>query len=276
MGAKRKGCAEGYRYGFNGKENDNEVKGNGNSVDFGARIYDPRLGRFLSLDPRIRDFPDLSPFAFAANIPIRYVDVDGEGPGDRVKAALSFFGKGIIYSQDAKLNSGELRTGSSAQALKYLDCSEFVCRVLKADGITAKVEAKTSGELSKYLSNTDKFTHSDKAQVGDIAVWGEWTVDKDKDGNAIIDPRTNKPKESWSGGHVGIVSEVDAKGNVKLVHAAGNGKGVKSNPYAIPAKDYRPDKTFAGFYRPNVETADGKQIDEVPKVEATPVETKTP
>ncbi len=26
------------RYGFNGKENDNEVKGDGNSVDFGARI----------------------------------------------------------------------------------------------------------------------------------------------------------------------------------------------------------------------------------------------
>jgi YD repeat-containing protein len=33
-----------YRYGFNGKENDNEVKGNGNQLDYGMRIYDPRLG----------------------------------------------------------------------------------------------------------------------------------------------------------------------------------------------------------------------------------------
>ena len=41
-----------YRYGFNGKENDNEVKGNGNSLDFGARIYDPRLGRWMSPDPK--------------------------------------------------------------------------------------------------------------------------------------------------------------------------------------------------------------------------------
>ena len=40
-----------YRYGFNGKENDNEVKGNGNQQDYGMRIYDPRLGRFLSIDP---------------------------------------------------------------------------------------------------------------------------------------------------------------------------------------------------------------------------------
>jgi hypothetical protein len=30
-----------YRYGFNGKENDNEVKGSGNQIDYGLRIYDP-------------------------------------------------------------------------------------------------------------------------------------------------------------------------------------------------------------------------------------------
>ncbi len=41
----------GYRYGFNGKENDNEVKGTGAQYDYGFRIYDPRLGRFLSVDP---------------------------------------------------------------------------------------------------------------------------------------------------------------------------------------------------------------------------------
>lgn len=40
-----------YRYGFNGKENDNEIKGTGNQQDYGMRIYDPRLGRFLSVDP---------------------------------------------------------------------------------------------------------------------------------------------------------------------------------------------------------------------------------
>jgi len=32
-----------YRYGFNGKEKDDEIKGIGNSVDFGARMYDTRL-----------------------------------------------------------------------------------------------------------------------------------------------------------------------------------------------------------------------------------------
>lgn len=32
-------------------EKDNEVKGSGNSLDFGARIYDSRLGKWLSTDP---------------------------------------------------------------------------------------------------------------------------------------------------------------------------------------------------------------------------------
>ncbi len=40
----RNGSSDSYRYGFNGMEKDDEIKGNGNSYDFGARIYDPRVG----------------------------------------------------------------------------------------------------------------------------------------------------------------------------------------------------------------------------------------
>ncbi len=66
-----------YRYGFNGKENDNEVKGEGNQQDYGMRIYDPRLGRFLSVDPIASDFPWNSVYAYAEGDPINYIDLDG-------------------------------------------------------------------------------------------------------------------------------------------------------------------------------------------------------
>jgi RHS repeat-associated protein len=69
-----------YRYGFNGKEIDNNT-GEGN-LDFGARIYDGRLGRFLSVDPITSEFPWQSPYAYAANNPISLIDVDGMGPRD--------------------------------------------------------------------------------------------------------------------------------------------------------------------------------------------------
>jgi RHS repeat-associated protein len=66
-----------YRYGFNGKENDNEVKGEGAQQDYGMRIYDPRLGRFLSVDPLTRNFPWYTTYQFAGNKPIWALDLDG-------------------------------------------------------------------------------------------------------------------------------------------------------------------------------------------------------
>ncbi len=69
---------DGYRYGFNGKENDDEVKGEGNQQDYGMRIYDPRLGRFLSVDPLTRSYPMLTPYQYASNNPIENIDLDGQ------------------------------------------------------------------------------------------------------------------------------------------------------------------------------------------------------
>lgn len=66
-----------YRYGFNGKEKDNEIKGEGAQYDYGFRIYDPRLGRFLSVDPLAKSYPWNSTYAFAEGDVIRSIDLDG-------------------------------------------------------------------------------------------------------------------------------------------------------------------------------------------------------
>jgi RHS repeat-associated protein len=67
-----------YRYGFNGKEKDDEVSGEGNSYDYGFRIYNPRLGKFLSMDPLIASYPWYTPYQFAGNKPIISIDLDGK------------------------------------------------------------------------------------------------------------------------------------------------------------------------------------------------------
>ena len=77
MPGRKYDIGSGYRYGFNGKENDNEVKGLGNQQDYGMRIYDPRLGRFLSMDPLMKSYPMLTPYQFSSNRPIDGVDLDG-------------------------------------------------------------------------------------------------------------------------------------------------------------------------------------------------------
>jgi RHS repeat-associated protein len=70
--------ASDYRFGFNGKESDPEWTGNpGVTYDYGFRIYDARIGKFLSVDPLTKSYPMLTPYQFASNTPIQAIDLDG-------------------------------------------------------------------------------------------------------------------------------------------------------------------------------------------------------
>jgi len=66
------------KFGFNGKENDNEIAGNNNSLDFGARIYNSRIGKFFSIDPLFAKSPEESSYIFAGNNPIYNLDIGGK------------------------------------------------------------------------------------------------------------------------------------------------------------------------------------------------------
>jgi RHS repeat-associated protein len=66
-----------YRYGFQNQESDSEIKGVGNHINFKYRGYDPRTGRFWSVDPLFRDYPWNSTYAFSENDLIRAVELEG-------------------------------------------------------------------------------------------------------------------------------------------------------------------------------------------------------
>jgi RHS repeat-associated protein len=66
---------DGYRFGYQGSEKDNEFKGEGNSYTTEFRQLDPRLGRWLTLDPIPHYYQ--SPFCGFDNNPILFVDPDG-------------------------------------------------------------------------------------------------------------------------------------------------------------------------------------------------------
>lgn len=73
----RKSSTLRYRYGFNGQEKDDEIKGSENSYEFTYRIYDSRIGRFLSVDPLAPNYPWNTPYAFAENRVIEGIDLEG-------------------------------------------------------------------------------------------------------------------------------------------------------------------------------------------------------
>ncbi len=68
--------SEKYRYGFNGKEKDKDM----NSLtvyDYGFRIYNPAIGKFLSVDPLTKGYPWYTPYQFSGDKPISSIDLDG-------------------------------------------------------------------------------------------------------------------------------------------------------------------------------------------------------
>jgi len=66
-----------YRYSFQGQEKDDEIKGIGNSLEYRYRVYDSRLGKFLSIDPLFKSYAWNSPYAFCENRVIDGVDLEG-------------------------------------------------------------------------------------------------------------------------------------------------------------------------------------------------------
>ncbi len=66
-----------YRYGFQGMEMDDEIKGEGNSVNYKFRMHDPRVGRFFAVDPLAPKYPHNSPYAFSENSTIAFIELEG-------------------------------------------------------------------------------------------------------------------------------------------------------------------------------------------------------
>ena len=71
------GIAEDYSMGFQGQLEDDEIKGEGNSVNYKYRMHDPRLGRFFAIDPLAALYPWYTPYSFSGNKVINSIELEG-------------------------------------------------------------------------------------------------------------------------------------------------------------------------------------------------------
>ncbi len=129
-----------YPFGLKHKGYNNVTSPNGNSVaqkfkyngkeleealdydmyEYGARHYDPALGRFVILDRLSEDYSFQSPYAYAANNPVIYIDKNGDGPILGIIGAFA----GAIVEAGSQV-AGAYATGSSfSEAVSNIDYAD--------------------------------------------------------------------------------------------------------------------------------------------------------
>lgn len=87
-----------YSFGYNNQLKDDEVSNvTGSEYEFKQRMYDPRTGKFWSVDPLLKDYPWNSTYAFAENDVIRCKDLEGLEKAVSVEMTT----KGVLYTLKA-------------------------------------------------------------------------------------------------------------------------------------------------------------------------------
>lgn len=143
----------GYRYGFQGQEKDDEIKGPGNSVNYKYRMHDPRLGRFFSVDPLFREYPHNGPYNFSENRVIDGVELEG------LEVKLKNGQQGPFSLEYAEeINSqyeSELENGAAANIILAASGTLLSIAQQRAELIQASRDGFTSGRLpgSRRLYN---------------------------------------------------------------------------------------------------------------------------
>ena len=157
---------EGYRYSFNGKEDDTEWA----KQDYGFRIYDKRIGKFLSVDPLplTAKYPELTPYQFSSNRPIDGIDLDGLewtnangkllAPAElkKVKVYVMYDGKGEFSGQalgEAYRAVAEYKNLEAVAIARTTDTKDFSIRWGEIDGQPDRVVLNFHGKNQSLNTN---------------------------------------------------------------------------------------------------------------------------
>jgi RHS repeat-associated protein len=174
-------------------EGDEEIKGAGNSYDFGARMYDSRVGRWLAKDPKMQKYPGWSSYHFAYCSPLIVIDPNGkenivvignsndpedEPPHPHPRQVLLL---GLEIAKRLRDENTDNNEGTKiliyAGNYEEVWLNEFINELANEDGIEYEVY-ETADEISNYVNEKNGGNSRDQDKVTDFAYVGHSSSQK--------------------------------------------------------------------------------------------------
>lgn len=222
----------GYRFGFNGKEKDNELKGDGNSYDFGSRTHDPRLGRWIALDQLTFLSPSKTPYGYAINNPMVMIDTDGEKekPFENNKSQPITKKAGTETPAFIRNSRGEI-IGFQPNAKQAYNCHSYAWHKSSGDISDPENSLLIQNGITKWDNNpADDIKSTQAKQLSN--------QDPNKTGDIVIYFLDNNNNGKYDDGefieHSAVVKDVDKDGNTITVIGKMGEDAISENHPAAP------------------------------------------
>ncbi len=191
-----------------------------NCYDYGKRFYDPALGRFTTIDPLSEKYTPMSPYAYTANNPIKYIDPDGA----KIKWGDN------VTREDKRFIRRNLRAHSGSKTYR-----KMMRTLRRSDNVyTLKTSNKSSDKLAEF--------HPNIGQKG--SSYTEY--DEGMDQERTIQLSEDNPVESL-GGDITFYTK-----NLSEANGEGTETGVEEFVHALQYDTYITSKSLA--YKENIPT----------------------